>query len=127
MSHFRERKHCIFLTRIGALLYRARVSKLFNYPSRGLQADGSSSPRVPATWNGTGFAPTGWTKLHSRVRKHPTLDQWVVIADAEIQAALGAFGALRLTATERNGVQSSITAAVDLDATWENAGEDDDS
>jgi hypothetical protein len=126
MSHFRDRKHCVFQTRLGALLYRARISKLFAYPSRGIQADGSSSPRVPLTWDGNGFAPTGWTKLHARARKHPTLDQWCVVADADVQAALDAFGALRLTLAERNGVQSSVTSAVDLDATWESAAEDDD-
>jgi hypothetical protein len=31
------------------------------YPARSLQADGSSSPRVPLEWDRTGAVPFGWT------------------------------------------------------------------
>lgn len=37
------------------------------YPARGIQADGSSHPRVPLSWDGAVPVPVGWTSYKGAV------------------------------------------------------------
>lgn len=116
----------IFTTRVAAITFRRRQDTLLGYPLRGIQANGIFSPRVPATYDGTGVAPYGWTRQYARPHRHAVRTEWAVLANGEVQAALGDARANRLTPAERTAVQNAVDGAAELDASWDTATEDDD-
>lgn len=62
---------------------RAIVDQAYGFPSRPATMLGGSalSPKVPATWNGTGPAPFGWTKSQYELYRVSASDCWAPLED----------------------------------------------
>lgn len=121
-------KRAVFFTvRAEARQLKRRIDRLLQYPRRGQRARaGVLDSRIPDTWDGTGPTPYGWTRSHTRIRKHPNRDEWAVRITQEVIDALSDARASRLAPAERSQMQAQLAASAEPDVTWDEAGDDND-
>lgn len=71
----------------GTAIQCADLSRILNlaygFPSRGTQKQGQLPAFVPATWNGSGATPAGWTKKRLPTFGATALDARVEYSDAD--------------------------------------------
>lgn len=92
---------------------------LFGYPSAGVHVGGGRHVPMPATWDGTGAVPPGWSSYLGATLKHPTLSQWATMLDDSIAAALADARGNRLTGPQKTTLAAANAAAVaTLPAGW---------
>ncbi len=88
--------------------------KLLGYPSAGVRVGSGIHVDMPATWNGTGSPPPGWTSYLGSSIAHPTLPQVAAILDPDAGTALGNGRAARLTGPERAALAADIAAGLEV-------------
>ena len=115
-----------YVVQLTSLLARGTEDaqdKLLEYPRRGVMADGQPNPKIPATWDGTGPVPFGWSSYKGCSRQHPTLAQFATVLDPECTAAMANGRRARLNATEQTKMTADLAAAVaSLPGDWFPAG-----
>lgn len=58
-------------------------------PRRGTHIGPGPHTDMPATWDGTGATPNGWSRTYATPRKHPTRNRWSMpMHDAAHEARL---------------------------------------
>lgn len=115
----------IFAARLDARACRVRIDRLLGLPAAGIHIGGGRHVPMPASWDGSGLTPFGWTRNFARVRKHPVRQEWSVQVEQVIDDALNDGRAARLTPAERDALRNQYTAAQELDGSWDEAEEDD--
>lgn len=111
--------YLIQLTALLAGSTEANQDKLLGYPLRGVQVGGGVHVPMPATWDGNGPVPLGWSSYRGSSQQHPSLVQFATPLDAECQAAMGNGRRARLNALEQTKMSADLAAAVvSLPADW---------
>lgn len=80
--------HSTFLTRPKAVEHRNALDLLMGYPARGVHRFNPDPLIEERHVDLDDAAQPGWTRSHSRIRKHPTQDRWAVRAGPKVGAAL---------------------------------------
>jgi hypothetical protein len=96
-------------------LLQATVNKALGYPIAGTHVGGGRHVDMPATWDGQGATPPGWTKHAVPVWHKDSATTWVPITDAMAAALQGGPAQARLDATERGRITAAIAARVIVD------------
>lgn len=104
--------YLIQLTALLAGSTEANQDKLLGYPLRGVQVGGGVHVPMPATWDGNGPVPLGWSSYRGSSKQHPTLTQFATPLDAECPAAMANGRRNRLTALEQTKMSADLAAAV---------------
>jgi hypothetical protein len=111
------------LTSLLAAATEANQDKLLGYPLAGVHVGGGRHVDMPATWDGTGAVPPGWTSYKGSSRQHPTLAQWATPIDPDAPAAMANGRRARLNASEQAKMTADLAAAVaSLPSDWLPAG-----
>jgi hypothetical protein len=73
-------------TEANADSLRAIIDQAYGYPSRPARTLGNTAlpAKVPATWDGTGATPPGWTKTQVDVFRASASDAWLQLGDTEM-------------------------------------------
>src|SRR5688500_8564277 len=93
----------------------ALLNKALAYPSPGVQVGAGKHVVMPATWNGTGKTPLGWTKTAAPVWVKDSGTAWVPIPDTLAATLQGAPAQARLTPGEQGTLMGAIAARVAID------------
>jgi hypothetical protein len=110
-------------TRLEAEAVETIEDKLLGYPLAGVHVGGGRHVAMPATWDGSGAVPIGWTSYKGSSRQHPTLAQFATPIDPECPAAMGNGRRARLNASEQAKMTADLAAAVaQLPGDWFPAG-----
>jgi hypothetical protein len=110
-------------TRLEAEAVETIEDKLLGYPLAGVHVGGGRHVAMPATWDGSGSVPIGWTSYKGSSRQHPTLAQFATPLDPECPAAMGNGRRSRLSAAEQSKMSADLAAAVPtLPSDWFPAG-----
>jgi hypothetical protein len=86
--------------------------KLLSLPAKGVHVGRGIHVPMPASWDGNGKPPMGWTSYRTSTIKHPTLSQWATPMDAKVSTALVGPDASKLTAAEKTKLAAADAAAV---------------
>ena len=86
--------------------------KLLGYPLAGVHVGGGRHVDMPASWDGNGAVPIGWTSYKGSSRQHPTLPQWATTLDPDAPAAMANGRRNRLNASEQTKMTADLAAAV---------------
>jgi hypothetical protein len=93
--------------------------KLLGYPQAGVHVGGGRHVAMPATWDGNGAVPIGWTSYKGSSRQHPTLPQYATPLDNECPAAMANGRRARLNGSEQAKMTADLAAAVpNLPGDW---------
>jgi hypothetical protein len=112
----------ISTTQPAAVELEQLEDKLLGYPAKGVHVGGGIHVPMPATWDGTGKPPMGWTSYRTSSIKHPTLSQWATPLDAKVSTALAGPDASKLTAAEKTKLAAAdATAVTTLPEDWAGA------
>jgi hypothetical protein len=97
---------------------QAAMNKGLGYPLVGTHIGGGLHVTMPASWNGTGSCPPGWTKHVVGVWRLDALNAGVPIADVLAALLQSAPVQALLSAPEQTALAAAIAARVsqDLDA-----------
>lgn len=90
----------------------ATQDKLLGYPLVGVHIGGGRHVDMPATWDGSGDVPPGWTSYKGSTRQHPTLAQWATPLDDQAAAAMANGRRAKLSALEQTKMSADLAAAV---------------
>jgi hypothetical protein len=88
------------------------LDKLLAYPKRGTHVGGGLHVPMPASWDGIGAVPIGWTSYRGASRRHPTLTTWSTPIETDASAAMQNGRRLRLNASEQAKMAADLAAAV---------------
>ncbi len=101
----------------------ANQDKLLGYPLAGVHVGGGRHVDMPASWDGNGSVPIGWTSYKGSTRQHPTLAQWATPLDPDATNAMANGRRSRLSALEQTKMTADLAAAVvSLPSDWLPAG-----
>jgi type IV secretory pathway protease TraF len=112
----------VVTSRAEAAAVEQTQDKLLGYPRVGVHVGGGVHVAMPATWDGTGSVPVGWTSYRGSGRQHPVRQEFAVLVDPECTAALANGRRARLTAQEQTKMAADVAAAIELPADWSPAG-----
>lgn len=111
-----------FVVQLTALLAantEGTQDKLLGYPVAGVHVGGGRHVDMPASWDGSGAVPPGWTSYKGSSRQHPTLSQWATPLDPDAPAAMGNGRRSRLNVSEQAKMTADLAAAVaSLPSDW---------
>lgn len=96
----------------------AIINKALAFPKVGIRASGGGHPNMPATWDGQGACPFGWTKQQQQVWVASASDAILPLPDALVPLLQAAPAQARLTGPEIAALATAIAgrSTVDLDA-----------
>ncbi len=115
--------YVVQVTALLAAATEANQDKLLGYPLAGVHVGGGRHVDMPASWDGNGAVPIGWTSYKGSSRQHPTLAQWATPLDPECTAAMGNGRRARLNASEQTKMTADLaTSVVSLPSDWFPAG-----
>jgi len=93
----------------------AIINKALGYPKKSAHVGGGIHVNQPATWDGTGATPPGWTKNATPNYVNTALDAVVPISDAMATALQQAGPRALLSAGELTTLDAAILARADKD------------
>jgi hypothetical protein len=102
----------ISTTQPAAVELEQLEDKLLSLPAKGVHVGRGIHVPMPASWDGNGKPPMGWTSYRTSTIKHPTLSQWATPMDAKVSTALAGPDASKLTAGEKTKLAAADAAAV---------------
>ena len=95
----------------------AIINKAMGYPKKSTHVGGGIHVVQPATWDGTGATPPGWTKNATANYVNTSLDAAVPISDALATALQQAGPRSLLSAGELTTLDAALLARADKDLT----------
>jgi hypothetical protein len=96
---------------------KAARDKLLGSPVRGIRCGGGVHAQMPATWDGVGRVPEGWTGYDGPIENAGSRGTWAVDPGGpETTQALADARAARVNTTERTLLTTAVTNAVSDDS-----------
>ena len=106
---------CVAATEANNDALLAIISKALGYPQKGAHVGGGAHVNMPATWDGTGNTPPGWTKQPTANWVNTALDSAIPITDA-MATALQQPGALaNLSGAEQTVLSAALATRANKD------------